>query len=227
VASPLYRSADVAATITNKVLVAVSGGKESVVTLDLCTKRFARVEGFFMYYVRGLSFQENILRYLEDRYGIIIHRLPHFELSQHLRYGTFRPEDWTVPIVSVKQIYDYLREKTEIYWIAAGERIDDSIWRRAIIKQSGSIDEKRGRFFPVAEWNKQEILSYIRQHRLKTGAESEKLGFSFRSFMPEDMLLIRQHYPADYERIKAWFPFMNANVRQYEIYGKREQASAL
>ena len=133
---PLFRSVETAAAITDSVLVAFSGGKDSVVTLDVCMKHFAHVEGFFMYQVRGLSFQESILRYYEDKYGIPIHRIPHFELSQWLRYGLFRPCDFDCPIVSVKETYDYMRENTDIWWIAAGERIADSVWRRAMLTSS-------------------------------------------------------------------------------------------
>lgn len=145
---PLFRTVETAAAITDSVLVSFSGGKDSVATLDLCVKHFRHVEGFFMYYVKGLSFQEQICRYYEDRYGLPIHRVPHFELSQFLRYGLYRPTDFSVPVVSVKDVYNYLRLNTDIWWIAAGERIADSVWRRAIIKSSGTIDEKRGASIP-------------------------------------------------------------------------------
>lgn len=67
---PLFRTVETAAAITDSVLVSFSGGKDSVATLDLCVKHFRHVEGFFMYYVKGLSFQEQICRYYEDRYGL-------------------------------------------------------------------------------------------------------------------------------------------------------------
>ncbi len=216
---PLFRSVETAAAITDSVLVAFSGGKDSVVTLDVCMKHFAHVEGFFMYQVRGLSFQESILRYYEDKYGIPIHRIPHFELSQWLRYGLFRPYDFNCPIVSVKETYDYMRENTDIWWIAAGERIADSVWRRAMIKSSGTIDPKRGRFFPIAEWNKADVQAYIRQHKLRVGLESAKLGFSFRSFMGKDLLQIQKYFPQDYARIRRWFPLVDVSI----IYHKMQR----
>lgn len=170
-----------------------------------------------MYQVRGLSFQESILRYYEDKYGIPIHRIPHFELSQWLRYGLFRSYDFECPIVSVKETYDYMRENTDIWWIAAGERIADSVWRRAMIKSSGTIDTKRGRFFPIAEWNKENIKSYIRQNKLRVGIESEKLGFSFRSFMGKDLIKIQKFFPSDYEKIKRWFPLVDVSIINYKM----------
>ena len=51
---PLFRSVETAAAITDRVLVAFSGGKDSVVTLDVCVRHFAHVEGFFMYQVLSL-----------------------------------------------------------------------------------------------------------------------------------------------------------------------------
>lgn len=212
----VYQSVRAAAKITNRVLVGLSGGKDSVVTLDLCIRHFGHVEAFFMYLVEGLSFQESTLRHYEKRFGIRIHRIPHFMLSSFLRYGTFRIEDYSVPIVSVKMCYDYVREKTGIWWIACGERISDSIVRRAMIKRSGSIDEQRGRFFPIAEWNKANIVAYIKQRGLFVGPESARLGFSFRSFMPQELLQIKKYYPDDYLRIKQWFPLVEASVKQYE-----------
>ena len=214
---PLFRTVETAAAITDSVLVSFSGGKDSVATLDLCVKHFRHVEGFFMYYVKGLSFQEQICRYYEDRYGLPIHRVPHFELSQFLRYGLYRPTDFSVPVVSVKDVYNYLRLNTDIWWIAAGERITDSVWRRAIIKSSGTIDEKRGRIYPVAEWRKEDVVAYIRQNKLKVGVESRKLGFSFGSLQAREVIPVKLHFPADFARIRAWFPFRS---RRNAVGGK-------
>lgn len=220
--NPLYRAIETQALITDRVLVSFSGGKDSVVTLDLCIKYFKEVQAFFMYQVEGLSFQESIIRYYEDKYQIPIFRIPHFELSQWLRYGLFRPYDWSVPIVSVKETYDYIRQMTDIWWIAAGERIADSIWRRAMIKNSGTIDEIRGRFYPIAEWTKDDVKSYIKQYKLKVGAESAKLGFSFRDLQGKNVQKIKEFYPADYEMIKSWFPLVDVSMINAQMRGKIE-----
>lgn len=155
------------AKVTDSVIVGFSGGKDSIVTLDLCMRYFDRVQPFFMYIVPGLEFQERTLQWYEDRYSTEIIRLPHFETSNFLRYGSFREPDMRVPIVSITDVYGYLRVRTGITWIAAGERIADSIIRRAMIKRTGSIDQKRGRFYPIAYWNKREVMSYIKHHKLK------------------------------------------------------------
>lgn len=152
--SNLYYTLETASKITDAVLVGFSGGKDSVVTLDLCMRYFKRVTPYFMYLVRGLEFQERTIQFYENKYDTEILRVPHFMLSDFLRYGSFRMPDLDVPIVHTVDLYNYMRNKTGIYWIAAGERISDSIVRRAMIKSSGTIDKKRGRIYPIAQWNR-------------------------------------------------------------------------
>ncbi|GCF92486.1 hypothetical protein NRIC_03770 [Enterococcus florum] len=215
----LFESIKTASKITDTILVGLSTGKDSIVTYDLCTKYFKNVYPYFMYLVPGLEFQERTLRYYEKLYRNEIIRMPHFELSDFYRYGSFRPADPYVKIVSITEQYDYLRLQTGAHWIACGERIADSIVRRAMIKQSGSIDLKRGRMYPIAEWNKKEILHYIKQNKLYLSPENKKLGFSFRSLEGSELAAIKSLFPADYEKILHFFPLAGAAVKRFEDYG--------
>lgn len=199
------------------VIVAFSGGKDSVVTLDLCCRYFDEVHVFFMYQVPGLSFQEAAIRWVENRYGLTVMRLPHFELSEWFRLGLFRHEDWAVPPVGINDIYAYVRKQTGAYFIAAGERIADSIWRRAMMKHSGHLDVKRGRFYPLMYFRKSDVVDYIRKRSLKVSSESRFLGSSFSSLQAKDMFLLRRHYPVDYAKVERWFPFVGAGVRKFEM----------
>lgn len=187
----LYYTLETASKITDSVLVGFSGGKDSVVTLDLCMKYFKNVVPYFMYLVKGLEFQEKTIRYYENKYDVEMLRVPHFMLSDFLRYGSFRMPDLDVPIIKTVDLYNYMRNETGVYWICAGERISDSIVRRAMIKNSGTIDSKRGRIYPVAQWNKSNIMSYLKINKLPLSLENKTLGFSFRSLMGEDMIKIK------------------------------------
>ena len=206
--------------LTDEVIVAFSGGKESIVVLDMCMRHFKRVVPFFMYYIPGMSFQERQLKWYEEKYGIEIVRLPHFELSNLLRYGTLRNEDLSVPIISINDIYEWMRNKYGIYWIAAGERSGDSLIRGAMIKKSGSIDYERGRFYPVAWWKQQEILDYIRVKKLYRGIDSRTFGTSFEGVNTRSFVFLKEHFPRDYERALKLFPLAEGAVVRYEKYGK-------
>ena len=208
------------ASVTDSVIVGFSGGKDSIVTLDLCLKYFKRVVPFFMYLVPDLEFQEKMLKHYENRYGIEILRIPHFECSDFLKYGSFTIPDLDVNIVTINDTYAFLREQTGIHWIAAGERCADSIVRNAMIKKSGSIDFKRGRFYPLAYWSKNEVLQYIKFHKLYLSPEQKKIGFSFRSLAGNELSVIKELYPKDYEKILKVYPFAGAGVKRFEEYGK-------
>ena len=83
----LFGVVKTARRITDSVLVGFSGGKDSAVTLDVCFRYFQHVQPYFMYLVPDLEFQERTLRHYEARYHTKILRVPHFMLSDFLRYG--------------------------------------------------------------------------------------------------------------------------------------------
>ncbi|MEG0505552.1 MAG: phosphoadenosine phosphosulfate reductase family protein, partial [Raoultibacter sp.] len=115
----------------------------------------------------------------------------------------------------------YLRVKTGATWIAAGERINDSIIRRAMIKRSGSIDRKRARFYPIANWTKKEVLQYIKHHKLKLPADSKSLGFSFKSLEGKELAFVQDHYPDDYQKIIRLYPYAGAAVERWRRYAEQ------
>ena len=95
----LFDTIKAQAKATDSVLVGFSGGKDSIVTLDLCFRYFKTVKPFFMYICPDLEFQERTLRWYENRYQTEIIPLPHFDVSNFMRYGSFREPDETVPII--------------------------------------------------------------------------------------------------------------------------------
>ena len=117
----LYDPIKTQAKVTDSVIVAFSGGKESIVTLDLCFRYFKRVVPFFMYICPDLSFQNKTIEWYEKKYQTEIIRIPHMDVSEFFHYGSFRIPDPTFPIVSINDIYKWIRLETDIWWIAAGE----------------------------------------------------------------------------------------------------------
>lgn len=215
--SILFSPVKMASCVSDCVIVGFSGGKDSICALDLCVKNFKTVYPYFMYLVPGLSFQEVQLKWYEQHYGFNILRVPHPMLSSWLKYGTFRKRNFSIPEISFADITHYLRVNFDCWHFAGGERIADSIVRRAMLKKSGAYCEKRGRFYPLAHWKKQDVLAYIKQKRLKMSPEYSLLGYSFRSLDPVDMVKVREYYPDDFNRIKTIFPFVEAGCVRHEI----------
>lgn len=218
----LYDPVKTMSRVTDSVIVAFSGGKDSIVTLDICFRFFKNVKPFFMYIVPDLSFQERMLEWYEKKYQTEIMRIPHMDVCEFFHYGSFRPADYSFPIVSINDIYRYVRLETDIWWIAAGERIDDSIVRRAMMKKSGSIDEQRGRLYPISAWKKREVMQYIKFHNLYLSQDSRKLGFSFRSLSGKELLMLKQTFPDDYKKVLHLYPFAEASVKREEMLNGKE-----
>ena len=115
-----------ASTITQSVNVGVSLGKDSVCLLDLCVKNFRHVHPFFMYFVKGMQFQENYIAYLEARYNVTIRRLPHWMLGTCYCGGLYRDQNFltdTCPNIGIKDIEDFLIDETGCDWFAYGQMI--------------------------------------------------------------------------------------------------------
>lgn len=203
--------------ISDSVLVAFSGGKESVVVLDMCFRYFKHVQPFFQYAVPGLSFNEKLLTWYENKYNTEIIRLPIETTGTMFRYGIYTIPDPTFPVVSETDVWNYVRHETGIWYVAGGERINDSMMRRARIKHSGTIDELQGRMFPVAMWKTQEIYDYIKHHKLFLAKEQKVLKHSLRIFHPEDLLYIQKNLPDDYDRILHMFPLAGAIIKKAEM----------
>lgn len=208
-------------SVTDSVIVGFSTGKESIVTLDLCFRYFKHVQPYYLYTVPNISFSENVLQWYENKYDCEIIRLPAESVSEYFRYGCYRTPDLSFPVVCEKDIMNYVRMQSGIWWCATGERIEDSIYRRAMIKHSGTISEGNGRMFPVATWSKKEILEYIKHHKLKIGKDSKLMGHSARLLQVHDLIIIRDKFPDDYEKILHIYPLAESAIKRFEAYGKK------
>lgn len=225
----------------DSVAVATSCGKDSVATLDLCCRHFSRVHAYFMYFVRGLSFQERYLSYLEKRYGISIARVPHFNLSRLYRNGALRhptKRSAEVKLLRMPDVEAAMRRRFNVEYVATGERRGDSIERNTQIVQSdGGISVSRHRIWPIGYWTKGQVESYLANAGVmmppdyRLNLESRRSGVSFGNMLRSPELIpIRDNYPDDYEKICRQFPLAAAQVQRFEqrnsrgiVDGQKEQ----
>ena len=121
------------ANLDNKILISYSGGKDSLIVLDLCSKIFKQVICFFMYLVPGIQICEQQIKYAEDRYKVQIIQYPHWLISHLLRNGIycnpgFKNDD--LPYLKPKDIYAIARQDTGFWPVATGMKKSDTLWRR-------------------------------------------------------------------------------------------------
>lgn len=206
-----------------RVLVAVSGGKDSLCTLDVCVRHFGpeNVAGFLMHLVPDLECEWEHARKLERRFGVKIHGVPHWTLSHLMRECAFRPYvAGAERIKALKQpdIERYVRDKLGGTWIAWGNRAADSVVRNAYLKRIRGVDQKFQRFYPIFTWKKPDVYGYLHGRKLPvpaiTGGRVQMGGVSLTA---ECLSWIRDNYPSDLTKILEVFPFAGALLHRQEL----------
>lgn len=224
----LFDAIRYASTVTQNVIVGVSLGKDSVAMLDLCCKNFMHVNAFFMYFCKGLAFQEDYLKYLEDRYQIAILRLPHWMLGTCYCGGFFRDCNFltnTCPNITSKDIENYCAQIFNTNWFCYGHMMCESIERNAMIKSSGAVDEERHVIYPLAEWNPAKVISYLHANKIRLAPEYRYSKRSIGDMRPENLEILKKHFPEDYQTVLRIFPYIEAHDyrRKYAEFRKKQK----
>jgi len=215
---------DVDAVAPAGVIVGLSGGKDSLVTLDLCIREFGagRVAAFHMYVVRGLRCVEDGIRRCERRYGIEVLFIPHWRLGLAYKYATYMPhrsrvDGWRdTRLVDIEQA---VRAKLGAVWIAYGHRANDSIERTGMLSRNGGLDGAGRRVYPLRSWNEASVVAYMRAKRIIPPPKLTILKRSMTgvNFQEDTLLAIRERYPEDFELIIEKFPYLPAKLARYEM----------
>lgn len=75
---------------TNRVILFYSAGKDSIVLLDLLSKKFKEVVCVFMYFVKYLEHIDRFIKYSEKRYeNVRFIQKPHWVLTKIYNAGFF------------------------------------------------------------------------------------------------------------------------------------------
>lgn len=202
------------------VLVSYSGGKDSKVVLDLCSKFFKRVVAFFMHYVPGLEVVEREMQWARDRYGIEVLQYPHWTLFRDLKQGTYCRNHYSLddlPDLKLSDIYDLVRRDTGIELITMGAKATDGFWRRRNLKNTnqGSYESV---IRPIEKWNRFDVLAYLGSHGIpihsSSRAEASGVGLDANS-----LLWLHDQHPEDFTKMLAYFPFAEAVVHRRAWYG--------
>lgn len=208
-------------------LVAFSGGKDSLVVLDLCWRTFRRVEAFCMVLVPGLRCLEEQLEFARERWGVTIHEYPHWLLSKYVAQGTYgwgrgsadAQAAWSAEHeLKQKDVYALASKESGIRIVASGQRKADYLFRVS--------DSNRGRrrasfelLLPIVGWNKLDVLAYLKTHDIPlpdTTAGKSTTGIDLST---PSLLFLHDRYPDDFERLCEFFPFAKAAVCRREWFG--------
>lgn len=203
-------------TGAKEILVAFSGGKDSIATLDLCVQHFERVEAFFKYLVPGLEVEERMLERVLRRFpNVKLHRVPHEDVSTYFRRNVFgcNPKRRPVPKVDAQALEAHLRQLTGIEWIAYGERAADSTVRNAKLKKIQGFWEKFRRVYPLCWFRRGDVYGYLRNRGLPAPRLIGGRRFTGAvAIYPTTLAWLEEHCPDDYAKIVRAYPGAPAAV---------------
>ncbi|WP_294637412.1 phosphoadenosine phosphosulfate reductase family protein [uncultured Aquabacterium sp.] len=207
----------------DRVCVGFSGGKDSLVCLDLAVRFFSEVVPFCMYLVPDLDCDRQRTAIAKERYGLDVHFFPHPVSLNYLQggyYCDFLPFLQAMPEVHPWTYYKGMMGRMGCTLMIDGmKKADGSFRRRKLATETE--EEKRMTFRPLKQWLKWEVLSYLkaRDIPLPKSHTNTAAGNSGTSLQVQEVLTLHDYYPADYEKVRAIFPYVDAIVARREFFG--------
>lgn len=199
---------------SDSVLVAFSGGKDSWVTLDLCSRAFDKVHLFTMFLVPGLRTMQTYIDKACVRYKIPperVHAIPHWVTIDSLRTGMLCEQDHTLPEYTLRDAYNAGVFMSGCKVIATGAKKSDGMWRRRYFHLTRSWEDM---LYPVQEWSSRDVLGFLVGRGFKNEDFAPDMGIH-----PAGILWLYDNARDDYDRVKEWFPYIEAVVKRREFYG--------
>jgi len=200
------------------VLVAYSGGKDSLAVLDLCARSFRRVVCFFMYFVPGLECVETQLDYARRKWGVEIIQYPHWVFCRCIKHGAYRTPgrlDAALMDVKLADVYALARADSGLDIIATGAKRSDGIWRRRNMAQTAHHADI---IYPIKAWNKFDVLAYLKTHDIPIPDSSGRSATGIDLSTPS-LLWLHDNYPEDFRRLCEYFPFAEAAIWRRQWHG--------
>jgi 3'-phosphoadenosine 5'-phosphosulfate sulfotransferase (PAPS reductase)/FAD synthetase len=203
----------------NGAVVAFSGGKDSLVCLDLAVKHFRRVVPVFMFLVPGLRCIDEKLQVVRDRWHLEVLHYPHllffraYENSLYckksIRMAKFLKE------FGLNEIYKAIMHDTGINLIVNGSKEADSLWRKTKFFKFYTMENV---VYPLKKWRKNDVLAYLQMEKIPIPASSGAASTGVDLSTPS-LLWLHDAYPDDFGRMEWYFPFIGAVVKRRELHG--------
>ena len=202
------------------VLFYSAGGKDGIALLDMLAGVFDKVICYYMYLIPNLDHIQPYIKWAETRYpNVEIRQIKHYQRDFFDSFGFFKEPDEGVKPRKIGDIEQAVREETGIKYGFSGMKGVDGYMKRMRLKmfaKTGYVTEK-GMVYPLALWTNKAVLQYIKSRNLispfvyDANAISQGFGIDLNT-----MLLMRNKYPRDYQRILKEFPYSEKLIFDYE-----------
>lgn len=214
---------------TDSVILFYSGGKDSLVLLDLLSRyNFKTIVCCFMYLVKDLEHQKPHLNWIKKYKNTELLQYPHWSLSldrQGAYYMHTNKKTRSTPTVKLTDIYKKAKKDTGINWIVNGAKRADSFNRRIWLGslKFNAISTKSQVVYPLSYWKKADVVQYIKMHGIMRpitypGRNKRSVGLDITT---EILVWLRDNYPGDLEKVLKEYPLAGVLLKEYD-HGKVE-----
>lgn len=227
---------DIADITGGRILLAFSRGKDSIAAWLALRESglFQEIIPYHMDLVPGLKWIAADLDYYEVWFGTRIIRLPHISFYRQMGELVFQPphrEDVIRELgfdrltrLSYRDVQEWLCEdlgwNPKTAWTAAGVRAADSPQRRIHIVKDKGKSHKHRQFYPCFDFLKKDVYEIIERYGVRLPRDYELFGRSFDGLDYRFVGPLKKHMPEEYERVKFWYPLVEAEILRHEGDGK-------
>ncbi len=211
-------------------LLGFSRGKDSVASWIQLKKHFKTIIPYYLKMIPDeLFFEAESLKYYEEIFETKIIRLisPSFYrmISQQILQ-----EPQNLPIIdsygkikkiTYQDIQSYVKQVSGLLdsiLTGIGVTENDSFTRRMAIRKNGPVNAKSKEFYPIYDFTKTEILKLIEDNNIKLPKDYNLWGKTFDGLDYRFTKPLKDRYPEDYEKLKLYFPLLDAEMIRYEQF---------
>lgn len=203
-----------------EVLVSYSGGKDSMIVMDIAVRVASKVDAFFMELVPGLDFIERQLEWAESRWGIAVRRYPHWLRAAYLRDGVYCFHAADYPQLDINDVYALARRDAGIDYIVTGAKRADSLWRRRTGAMKFAQDNLKA---PLWDWSSRDIFAYLKARNLPRPDNDGRLASGI-DLTDECITWLYEKHRSTYDQYERHFPFIGAVIRRREWFPEESAA---
>ena len=210
------------------VLLACSLGKDSLAAWCALEADGIEVVPVYFWSVPNLPLIAENIATIEGIFNTKIHLAPHPRFFRMLAHYVLQPPQRITSIQyagiqapDYDELWPMLKEDLgmpENTYVCDGVRACDSIQRRASLTKHGVMKKTTHKASVIADWNKQEVMDALKQRGIGLPPDYEMFGRSFDGLDKRFMQPLKEQRPQDFEIIKKWFPFVDADIYRWQHY---------
>lgn len=211
-----------------EVLVAYSGGKDSLVVTDLCCKAFQRVTAVHMEFVPGLKVVEDQIELAKSRWGIDVIRVPDNVFLRCYQIGEYNDVHHSIKKIKTlrnNDVFKVVAHEGNFSLVANGMKRGDGMFTMAAGSEenvAGELSQGIKMVCPLWKWRNTDVLAYLTVNKIPIPPSDGRKSSSIDMTEP-NILWLWDKQREDFYLLEKYFPYMRAVVKRREWYGKEAQ----